>query len=324
MKKKPLAVLLCLTLAMIVVLTGCSKSRNTLGNSVKPIKVGYYGGTCEAAIYVARENGIFAKHGLNVELVKVANDTLKEGVGTGKIDVVQVSPALFKPIEQGLDIRISDGVHTGCIQAVVPVNSEIQSIRDLKGKSIGVESIGGVPMTLLSVELSKAGIDPKTEVGWKAYPGPQLLQAMEKEEMDIFATWDPFGELAVNSGKARVIFSTTSSPEYKDQYCCFVGISGKLAKDDPEAAQRLTAAFAEAGQWIKNNPAEAAEISIEKQYTSGDIQLTTRLLSEYTFVSDIQRAEQSLAAHFTSLQNQKVFDSATDPSELLRRVFLKL
>ena len=331
MKKKVLVIMSCLLLIFTLALAGCSASKTSQPTASpgtttanKAIKIGYYGGTCEAPIYIGKEQGIFAKHGLDVELITIAGDTLKESIATGKIDVIQVSPALFKPIEQGLDIKITDGVHTGCIQAVAPANSSINAVKDLKGKTIGVESMGGVPMTLLSVELGKAGIDPKTEVTWKAYPGPQLLQALDKGEVNVFATWDPFGELAVKAGNAKIIFSTTTDPAYKDQYCCFVGISGKLVKDDPETAKKITAAFAEAGQWIKLNPAEAAKIAIEKKYTSGDIDITTKLLSAYTFVSDVPRAEQSLAAHFKALKDQKVFDPTTDTDQLLKKVFIKL
>ena len=326
MRKTKLAVLFTVLIFTFIV-SGCSTSKTTNENSnptKKTVKIGYYGGTCEAPVYIAKENGFFAKNGLNVELIAIAGDTLKEGIGTGKIDALMVSPALFKPIEQGLNVKLTDGIHTGCIQAVAPVNSAINSVKDLLGKTIGVESMGGVPMTLLSVELSKAGIDPKQDVSWKAYPGPQLLQAMEKGEVNVFATWDPFGEIAVKDGKAKNIFSTTHTAGYKDQYCCFVGVSGKLLKESPETTRKIALSFAQAGQWIEANPAEAAKITIEKKYSSGDVNTVTQLLTDYTFKSDVSKAEESLAFYFKALKDQQIFDSTTDPDSLLKSVFVKL
>lgn len=323
--KKPTSIILIIVLILSVVIAGCTNDKTTsVKQTREKVKIGYYGGTCEAPLYIAKEKGFFAKNGLDVELVALAGDTLKEGIGTGKIDALMVSPALFKPIEQGLDIKITDGIHTGCIQAVAPANSPINKIADLKNKTIGVESIGGVPMTLLSVELNKAGINPKTEVSWKAYPGPQLSQAMEKGEVDVFATWDPFGEIAVKEGKAKNIFSTTHSPAYKNQYCCFVGVNGKLAKDDPETVRKITLSFAQAGQWVEENPAEAARITIEKKYSSGDIDTVTQLLTDYTFKSDPAAAEKSMEFYFKALKDQEIFDSTTDPEALLKSVFIKI
>jgi len=172
--------------------------------------------------------------------LSAAEARLAKGIATGKIDAIQVSAGELKPIEQGLDIKITNGVHTGCIQTVVPNNSPIQSIKDLKGKTIGVEAMGGVPMTLLSIELSKNGIDPKTDVTWKAFPAPQLALVLEKGEIDALGTWDPFGQLALNDKKVRRLFSNTHTDPYKSMYCCFVGLNGKLVKDDPETAKAIT------------------------------------------------------------------------------------
>ncbi|NPV92325.1 MAG: ABC transporter substrate-binding protein [Firmicutes bacterium] len=328
MKKKTLLIILAVVITVSLVATGCGQKTAVQDTSAKgtpeTVKVGYYGGTCEASIYIAHEKGIFQKKGLNVELVKLGADPLKEAIATGKLDVIQVSPALFKPIEQGLDIKVTNGVHTGCIQAVAPVNSSIQGIKDLKGKTIGVDAIGGVPMALLSVELGKLGIDPKNDVTWKAFPGPQLLQALEKQDIDIFATWDPFPELAVKEGKARKIFSTTHDQHYKDQLCCFVGVNGKLAKEKPEVVKAVTEAINEAGKWVQENPKEAARIAVEKQYISGDAETSGQLLGDYKFISDPVVSKQSLAAHLKAMKEQQILDPATDIDKMVKEVFIDM
>lgn len=297
--------------------TGSSAASNT------KIKFAYYGGTCEAPAYIAYEQGFFKKYGLDAEMIKVNFDTLKEGIATGKFDAVQVSAGEFKPIEQGLDIKITNGVHTGCIQGVVPTNSSIRSVKDLQGKNIGVEANGGVPMTLLSMELSRNGIDPRQGVNWKVYPSPQLSQALDKGEIDAFITWDPFGQLAVNSGKARVFFSNTKSDPYADLYCCYIGVNGKLAKEHPETAKAITQAMQDATRWVQENPDEAARISIEKKYSGGDIATTAQLLKQYHFNPDINKAEESLHFYYRGLKEQGIFDASTDTDQLFKNTFVK-
>lgn len=329
-KRAPILLIVVMLVASLLFAAGCSGAKKTNEKTgeqsvnTRQVKVAYYGGTCEAPIYIAYEKGIFKQKGLDVELIKVDSNTLNEGVATGKIDAVQLSPGVFKPIEQGLDIKITDGVHTGCIQAVVPINSPIQSINDFKGKTIGVDAIGGVPMTLLSIELGKKGVNPKTDVTWKAFPGPQLTQAMEKGEIDAFATWDPFGQLAINDKKARLIFSSTHDEQYKDIYCCFIGINGKLVKDQPELARTITAALNEASLWVEQNPKEAAKISIEQKYTSGDIETTGQLLEDYKFVPDKAKSKESLKFFLNGLKDQQILEQSTDPNKLFENIFLDL
>lgn len=331
MKKKALIILIAVIMvASLVLAAGCGKTEKTAGTAgeqpvnAKQVKIAYYGGTCEAPAYIAYEKGIFKEKGLDVELVKVNSDTLKEGVATGKIDAVQLSPGVLKPIEQGLDIKITDGVHTGCIQAVVPVNSAIQFIKDLKGKTIGVDAIGGVPMTLLSIELGKNGINPKTDVTWKAFPGPQLSQAMEKGEIDAFATWDPFGQLALNENKARLIFSSSHNDQYKNIYCCYIGINGKLVKEQPEVAGAITEALNEASLWVEQNPREAARISIEQKYTGGDIETTGQLLDDYKFEPNKIKAKESLRFLLNGMKDQQILESSTDPYKLFENIFVDM
>lgn len=328
MKRKMVVFIVSSFLILSVVLTGCSSQNSTSSQQQKDasspkVKVGYYGGTCEAPIYVAFEKGFFKEQGLDVELVKVFGDVLKEGIATGKIDAVQVSPGLLKPIEQGLNIKITDGVHTGCIQAVAKKDSSISSLQELKGKTIGVDAIGGVPMVLLSVELGKLGLNPKKDVEWRAYPSPQLSQALEKGEIAAFATWDPFGEIAVGQG-ARLIFSSTHDPQYRDQFCCFVGINGDVAKKNPEIAKKITLALRKAGEWISKHPQETAELAVNKKYIGGSIALNTKLLSDYQFKSDPAVARNSILFYLKNMHEQGILDSNTVPNELLQHMFLSV
>ena len=306
-----------LTIFTMVWLLVLSSGLNLFAATPRKIRVGYYGGTCEAPIFIAAEKGFFKRNGLDVKLVKLNGEILKEGIATGKLDAVQLSPGTFKPIEQGLNIKITGGVHTGCIQAVVPANSGIKSLKDLKGKTIGVDAIGGVPMVLLSVELNKLGINPRTEVNWVAYPSPQLQTALEKGAIQAFATWDPFSELAVKSIKARIIFSSTHDPKYKDQFCCFIGINGNLVKTQPQVAKAITKALNEASLWVGKNPKQAAQIAIAKKYIGGNIETNAKLLADYHFNSDINQAKASLLHHFRRFKGTRHFRSEYRPEWII-------
>ena len=56
---------------------------------------------------------------------------------------------MLQPLENGLPIKFTTGLHTGCTKLLVPSSSNIKSIADLKGKKIGVP--GPVSYTHLDV-----------------------------------------------------------------------------------------------------------------------------------------------------------------------------
>jgi NitT/TauT family transport system substrate-binding protein len=327
MKTSRIAVLTGVLLISSLVVGGCTGSDSPKGGAqserktATKVRVAYYGGTCEAPIYQAKSKAIFESNGLDAELVKVDFDTLKEGLATGKIDAVQVTAGELKAIEQGLDIKVTRGVHTGCIQAVAPSGSSVKGVGDLDGKTIGVEAIGGVPMTLLSIELGRAGVDFKSGVQWKAYPAPQLAQALKKGEIDAFITWDPFGQQAIDSGTAKRIFSNTYDAPYKDQFCCFVGVNGRLLSEDPKIAAAITASLAEAAEQIERDALSTAKMAIDEKYTAGDTTTTAFLLGEYGFDLSGDKTRDSLGFWLTNMKEQGVLDPATDPKTLLESVY---
>ena len=319
--------LLAVLLSFAVLAAGCGGEKakgNPDKQETRIVHIGYWGGTCEAPIYIAYEKGIFKKNGLDVELVKLGNTALNESIATGKVDALMATPGIFKAMEQGLDITLTGGIHTGCIQAVTPIDSPIQSIADLKGKTVGTDSLGGVPMTLLSMELLKLGINPKTEVNWVVYPGAQLNQAMRKGEINAFATWDPFPEIAVQAGTARVFFSNTHSYLYADQYCCYVGINGKVVKKEPAIAKAITKSFDEAAQWVAQNPQAAAELSVDKKYTSGDAKLNASLLAQYEWSKTEKKARESYVNYLKGMQSLGMLDANTDVNILVKKTLVYL
>jgi NitT/TauT family transport system substrate-binding protein len=307
-----------ITLALLV---GCVVGASAQKSRV--VRVGYWGGTCEAPIYIAYEKGIFKRNGLNVELMQLNPAVFKEALASGKLDCYQTTPSDFKAIEQGLDIVIVDGVHNGCIEAVVPKGSPIKSVRDLKGKTIGTDMIGGAPMAFLGMDLLRQHINPNTEVTWKIYPPPQLALAMEKKEVDAFITWDPFPAMAVRDGQARVFFSNTYTKPYNDTFCCYVAVNGALARKEPQIARALAKSFSEAGDWIAKNPKRAAQISIDMKYTAGDADLNGQLLASYPWIhGNEKRVKGSYTLILTQMKKLGMLESTTDINAFVKKTFV--
>ncbi len=113
-----------------------------------------------APIIVAQEMGYFADQGLDVEIKTPANpNDPPKLVAAGKADLaVSYQQQLHVQVDQGLPlVRIATLVATPLNTLLVRADSDIHTIGDLKGKTIGY-SVGGFETVLLKVMLHKAGL----------------------------------------------------------------------------------------------------------------------------------------------------------------------
>src|SRR4030088_2439776 len=128
-----------------LLLTGCRKKATTGGATYK-IRVGYIGLTCEAPIFSAVEKGFFKEEGLEVEMVKCEWANYKDVLALGGFDITHHLVMYFlKPIEQGLDVRFTAGIHKGCLRVQASTKGDIRTVQDLRGKRIGVPGMGTPP-----------------------------------------------------------------------------------------------------------------------------------------------------------------------------------
>lgn len=111
-------------------------------------------------LFVALEQGYFKERGLDVEFIAPANpNDPPKIVAAGKADIaVSYQPQHYMHVDQGLPlVRIATLVATPLNSLVVLADSDIKSIADLKGKTVGY-SVGGFETVLLKVMLEKEGL----------------------------------------------------------------------------------------------------------------------------------------------------------------------
>lgn len=312
----------CLALTLIIStgsLFGCGQNDSapeTDADGKKKVTISYAGGTCEAPVFAAYHKGFFEEEGLNVELVQAGFDELKQGLATGKVDAALANIAWFKPIEQGMSLKLTAGIHTGCIKAVIPPDSDIKSFADLKGKTIGVDAIGGGPQIALSAKLREEGLDPNTDVSWVAYDGNLLDEAIKKGEIQAYMTWDPFPTKAHDDKGYKFLLDIGKDDPFNDKYCCFVGVSSSLVDNDPDTAAKITKALMKSAEWVQDNPVEAAKISLDNKYVGGDLDLNSQLLSEYGWTPSVEKAQENIKWYISELKEQGILEGSTDEDSL--------
>src|SRR5689334_14802017 len=271
MFKASLRVRVAIAIAMLFVL-GCNRKDSAPANSNK-VRVGYVGITCEAPIFSAVENGFFKEEGLDVEMVKCEWANYKDVLALGGFDITHHLVMYFlKPIEQGLDVKFTGGIHRGCLRVQASTKGNIRSIKDLRGKRIGVPGMGTPPFIFANRVLGANGIDAKKDVTWLVFPAGELGLALDKGEVDAVADSEPIGSMLLAAGKVRNIADQAKDSPYKDEYCCAVIVNGKFLTRNPKATAAATRALLKAAKWVETNPAAAAKLSVEKKYLASTVE----------------------------------------------------
>src|SRR5205823_14101459 len=118
----------------VLLVAGCNKNPSSTARNSNKVRVGYIGLTCEAPIYVAYEKGFFKEEGLEVELVRCQWAQYKDVLALGGFDITHHLIMYFlKPIEMGLDVKFTGGIHRGCLRVQAGGKGNIRTIEDLRG-----------------------------------------------------------------------------------------------------------------------------------------------------------------------------------------------
>ena len=309
----------------VLLLAGCRRSPEITGGGRAKVRVGYIGLTCEAPIFTAVEKGFFQEEGLEVALVKCEWANYKDVLALGGFDVTHHLIMYFlKPIEQGLDVKFTGGIHRGCLRVQASTKGAIHSTKDLRNKRIGVPGMGTPPFIFANRVLGANGIDPSKEISWLVFPAGELGLALDKGEVDAVADSEPIGSLLLADGKVRNIADQAADAPYRDEYCCAVLANGRFLARNPKACAAATRALLKAAKWVETNPAAAAKLSVEKKYLASTVEQNTFAISHLRYSPSVSGAETAVKLAAEKMKKAGMLTPSTEVAELANRAFVHL
>ncbi|MEU4311085.1 ABC transporter substrate-binding protein [Nocardia sp. NPDC024068] len=318
--------------ASVLVLTGCggggtaAKDPGTDGQTTAvSLMLNWYPYGEHAPFYYGVQEGIFAKHGIDLKIsagqgsTKTAQATGSKQTDFGWAD----TPAVLGNIDKGVKIK-SVGVFLQTTPSAVQVfaDSNIRTPADLAGKTIAV-SAGDAPTTTFPVYLDKAGV-PADQVTQQSLDSAGKMSAMLSGRVDglIGFAHDQGPTIANKSGKeVRYL-------RYSDQGLSFFS-NGLIAnqatiESSPELVQAMVDATSEAFAAAVAKP-EAAVAAMEgkdpqlppQQVLLQQWQQTIPLLStpETAGKAPGTNSEADWRATVDVLSGAKLLDKAEDPAK---------
>lgn len=217
---------------------------------------------CTAAVPVAMKQGFFQRYNLDVSYINFAGSTdqLLEAIATGKADgAAGMALRWLKPLEQGFDVKLVAGLHSGCMHLLTQRTSGITELGQLRGKVIGVGDMAAPDKNFFGIMLRQQGIDPERDVIWQQFPPDLLPLALQKGEAHAISGGDPLTWLWRKNYDLRQVASNMDGA-YARLACCVIGLRGSLIRNDPPVATALTRAVLEAGAWVAAHPDETGKI----------------------------------------------------------------
>src|SRR5246500_2315582 len=138
------------------------------GSVVKaePIKVAYSGvSPAGTPLWLAKDEGIFAKHGLEVDLVTVRSAPIQvSALVSNEVQFVRGSvSSMLTAAAQGAKLKILFSLFAERASYDFLVSPSVSRARDLRGKKIGVQDFSGLLWSLTMLSLREMGLDPQKD-----------------------------------------------------------------------------------------------------------------------------------------------------------------
>lgn len=229
------------------------------------IVLGYTQANAFMPAFVAKDQGFFAKRGLDVTLQLVPQgSTIAGAMAGGSLQAGTLTPPAFLlAVEGGIDAQI---VAAATYQAkanptlgvMAREGSNIRAAADMRGKRVGVPAFNGGNHVVFMKWLKNGGIDPK-QVTFVETAFPQMSDMLKGSQVDVVVPVEPFMSRIEQNKTGYLVAVPTIADTFLESFY----IMGRdFVQKEPKAAREFREALREAVAWIGRNEAEARKTQI--------------------------------------------------------------
>lgn len=246
--------LLSASLATVMMLSACSKKEESI-----TLNIGYqkYG-----LLPIIKARGDLDKalknKGVNVKWVEFpAGPQLLEGLNVGSVVFGEAgeAPPIFAQAANANLVYIANQPKAPLAEAlIVPKDSSIKSIQDLKGKRVVLNKGSNVHYLLLKVlEANHLKLD---DIQVVYLPPADARAAFEKGAVDAWVIWDPFYAAAEKQLGAKVIATGENLVSNHQFYLA----DRKFAEQHPDILKAVVNELNTTTQWVSQHQSDAAKL----------------------------------------------------------------
>ena len=223
------------------------------------VAIAISGWTGFAPLTLAKEAGLFKKHGLDVSIKKIPQKDRHLAIASGDVQCAATT------VETWI-VWNANGVATTQIFQLdksygadgMVVKPSIQKIADLKGKTVAASAPGTAPYFTLAWMLKKNGLSVKDVKVVNLEPQAAANAFVAgNADLDAGMTYEPYlSTVRAKPEAGKIIATTLDYPMVMDTFGC----TPKFLAENPKAAKGLADAYFDAVAMIKADPKKSFEI----------------------------------------------------------------
>jgi sulfonate transport system substrate-binding protein len=222
----------------------------------KEIRIGYQK---TGVLVIARQQAVlekrFAARQIGIKWIEfTSGPPLLEAMSTGSVDLGAVgdTPPIFAQAANAAIVYVAGSPITNGQGILVPGNSGIRTIGDLRGKRIGVAK-GTSAHNVLIATLEKAGLTYEDITPIYLSP-PDASPAFANGSIDAWAIWDPYFAIGEKRQNGRILINAHEVAKTNSFYLANRDFSASHVRETREVIDGL----AEAARWAEAHRAEVA------------------------------------------------------------------
>ena len=231
-----------------------------------------------------------------------AGPQLLEGLNVGSVDfgTVGEAPPIFAQAAGANLVYVgNEPPSPGSEAIVVPKDSRLRSLADLKGKKVVLNKGSNVHYLLVKA-LEKAGLGYK-DIDVVYLPPADARAAFERGSVDAWAIWDPFLAAAEKQLNARVLADGKGLVANHQFYLA----SRPYAEKNSDIVRIVLEEIAKVDEWGAKNPKEVAQILSAQ--TGLEVDVVALAASRYSYgvkpiTSEVLEQQQKVADAFSNLK----------------------
>ena len=223
---------------------------------VKEIRIGYQK---TGVLVITRQQAIlekkFAARQIGIKWIEfTSGPPLLEAMSTGSVDLGAVgdTPPIFAQAANANVVYVAGSPITNGQGILVPANSTIQTIADLKGKRVGFTK-GSSAHNVVIATLEKAGLTYGDITPVYLTP-PDAVPAFANGSIEAWAIWDPYFAIGEKRQNGRILVNAHEVARSNSFYLANRDFANANARETRDVIDGL----AEAARWAESNRAEVA------------------------------------------------------------------
>jgi NitT/TauT family transport system substrate-binding protein len=271
-----------------------------------------------ASAMVGVDEGIFKRHGLDVEMVLIGiNSNIPAAILSNSIQIGGPTATVFlQAVDGGLDLVAAEGASimnktsNDAVAAFVRTGVEAAAPQDFVGKKVGAPGLGAFLHVLFRKWLIEKGVDPKG-VNFVEVTFPTMNDVLKSGAFDAVLTAEPFVTRMTAAGTGHVGARYAADLARTEPIILYVA-SRDWAEKNPEAIRNFRAGIAEAAT-IVNSDRDKASAAIAK-FTKQPLELVKMFPPNYA--EPVLKSEQ-LKWWIDVMKEQNMLQSKVDLDRLM-------